>query len=73
MNKDKEIADKLDNLASHIAEGSVSVAALRDSISDIRYAIARLRTNAENDDLVLKSDIEYIIAKFRQEVENGEK
>ena len=49
MNKDKEIADKLDNLASHIAEGSVSIAALRDSISDIRYAIAKLRTNAEND------------------------
>ena len=73
MNKDKEIADKLDNLASCIAKGSVSIAMLRDSISDIRYAIARLRTNAENDDLVLKSDIEYMIAKFRQEVENGEK
>ncbi len=49
MNKDKEIADKLDNLASCIAKGSVDVAKLRDSISDIRYAIARLRTNAENN------------------------
>ena len=73
MNKDKEIADKLDNLVSRIAECSVSIAALRDSISDIRYAIAKLRTNAENDDLVLKTGIEYVIAKFRQEVENGEK
>lgn len=72
MNKDKEIADKLDNLASCIAKGSVNMAKLRDSISDIRYAIARLRTSAENDDLVLKSDIEYVIARFRQEVEKND-
>lgn len=49
MNKDKEIADKLDNLASCIAQGSVSAAKLRDSISDIRYAIAKLRTSVENN------------------------
>ena len=65
MNKDKEIAD---NLASHIAEGSANIAMLRDSISDIRYAIARLRTNAEND-LALMTDMEYAIAKLRAEVE----
>lgn len=73
MNKDKEIADRLDNLASCIAQNSVNAAMLRDSISDIRYAIARLRINVENDDLVLKTDIEAVIARFRQEVENGEK
>lgn len=73
MNKDKEIADRLDNLASCIAQGSINLTKLRDSISDIRYAIAKLRTSAENDDLVLKTDIEAVIARFRQEVENGEK
>ena len=71
MNKDKEIADKLDNLVSRIAEGSVSIAALRDSISDIRYAIARLRTNAEND-LTLMSDMERVLAKLRAEEEKNE-
>jgi predicted nucleic acid-binding Zn-ribbon protein len=65
MNKDKEIAD---NLASHIAESSANIAMLRDSISNIRYAIARLRTNAEND-LALMTDMEYAIAKLRAEVE----
>lgn len=49
MNKDREIADRLDNLASCIADGIVSIAMLRDSISDIRYAIAKLRTSAENN------------------------
>lgn len=49
MNKDKEIADKLENLVSCIAQGSASAAKLRDSISDIRYAIAKLRTSVENN------------------------
>ena len=69
MNKDKEIADKLDNLASRIAaEDSVSIAALRDSISNIRYAIARLRTNAEND----MSDMERVLAELRAEAKNND-
>ena len=64
-NKDKEIADKLDNLVSCIAKGSVSIAALRDSISYIRYAIARLRTNAEND-MVLMTEMERVIEKMKK-------
>lgn len=48
MNKDKEIADRLDNLASCIAQSNASAAMLRDSISDIRYVIAKLRTSVEN-------------------------
>lgn len=47
--KQKEIADRLENLASYIANGKVNMTMLRDSISDMRYAIAKLRQEAEND------------------------
>jgi hypothetical protein len=36
MNKNKEIADKLDTLASCIVKGSVNMTMLRDSISDMQ-------------------------------------
>jgi hypothetical protein len=49
MNKDKEVANKLDNLVSCIVKGSVNMTMLRDSISDMRYAIAQLRTEAESE------------------------
>ncbi len=49
MNKNKEIADKLDNLASCIVKGSVNMTMLRDSISDMRYAIVQLRTEVESE------------------------
>lgn len=45
----KEIADRLDNLATYISNGKVNMELLRDSISDLRYAIAKLREEAENE------------------------
>ncbi len=39
----KEIADRLDTLVAYIANGKVNMTMLRDSISDMRYAIAELR------------------------------
>ena len=44
-----EIADRLDNLASCIAKSKVDMWTLRNSISDIRYAIAKLREVAANE------------------------
>lgn len=51
MNKDsKEIADRLDNLTSCIAKGTVNMTILRDSVADMRYAIAKLRAEAGNEE-----------------------
>lgn len=50
MSKDsKEIADRLDNIASCIANGKVNMTMLKDSVTDMRYAIAKLRAEAENE------------------------
>jgi hypothetical protein len=47
--ENEQIADRLDDLASYIANGKVNMTMLRDSISDMRYAIAKLREEANND------------------------
>lgn len=45
----KEIADRLDNLVTYISNGKVNMGLLRDSISDLRYAVSELRKEAENE------------------------
>lgn len=45
--KNKEIADKLENLATFISIGKVNMEMLRDSISDLRYAVAKLKEDPE--------------------------
>lgn len=47
--ENEQIADRLDNLASYIANGKVNMTMLRDSISDMRYAIAKLREAVRNE------------------------
>jgi len=49
MKDNKEIADRLDNLTSCIAKGTVNMTILKNSIADMRYAIAKLREEAENE------------------------
>jgi hypothetical protein len=49
-NKNKKVADRLDDLTSYIANCKVNMTMLRDSISDMRYAIAKLRQEADNED-----------------------
>lgn len=48
-NNGKEIADRLDNLATCISNGKVNMGLLRDSISDLRYAVSELRKEEDNE------------------------
>ena len=49
VNKNKNIADRLENLVVYISNCKVSTEKLRDSISDLRYAIAKLREESYNE------------------------
>lgn len=47
MKDNKEVANKLDNLASCIIKSTVNMTMLRDSVADMRYAVAKLRQESK--------------------------